>query len=379
MPQVVLHNATILEGKDLEPVDGYLVIRNGVIEGIAEGAAPRRGVDLKHGFILPPFVNAHTHLADSAIKELYLGKSQPEVVGPSGAKFRAYSKPLKVVIDAMRTTLLDMLHTGTLAHCDFREGGIAGVRLLKRASLPHIQSFVLGCPNGETEVRKLLDVSDGIGIPSFDYLKPAALARASRLARSSGKLFAIHAAETLDAQRGSITETGETEIQRALDLSSSFIVHATWSTEDDLKLLKRARVPIVLCPRANSLLGVGVPPLNKILELGVPFYLGTDNVTVCQPDMFEELAFTWACLRRYATKAGGEEALSILGAATVEPLTFFGQEGIVEEGRAATFLVLARGHNLFNLANVHAGIVNRARADNLRAIYVGGKVAKNLS
>jgi len=379
MPQFVLRNATILDGRDLDPTYGYLVIRDGVTEKIGVGAAPRRGTNLKRGFIVPPFVNAHTHLADSTLKELYLGRSQPEVVGPRGVKFKALSKSPKAMVEAMRVTLLDMLRTGTLTHCDFREGGVAGVKLLKRSSHPCIRSFVLGRQGGEAGLKRLLGVSDGLGIPSLDYLQPAVLARASKLARSSGKLFAIHAAETLDAQRESITETGKTEIRRALGLSPSFIVHATWSTDDDLKLLKRARVPIVLCPRANSLLGVGVPPLNKILELGVPFYLGTDNVTVCQPDMFEELAFTWACLRRLTAKAGGEEALSILKAATIEPLTFFGQEGIVEEGRVATFLVLARGHNLLNLANVHAGIVNRARADNLRAIYVGGKVVRNLS
>lgn len=60
----------------------------------------------------------------------------------------------------------------------------------------------------------------------------------------------------------------------------------------------------------------------------------------------------------------------------MESLAFFGREGIIEEGSAATFLVLARGHNLLNLTNVHAGIVNRARADNLRAIYVGGEAVR---
>lgn len=377
MRQTVLHNATIFEGKDLEPVKGYLVIKNGMIEKIAEGAALRRGVDLKRGFVLPPFVNAHTHLADSVSKELYLGKSQQEIVGPRGVKFKALTKPLGVITEAMRATLLDMLYTGTLVHCDFREGGIAGVRLARNASHPFIKSFVLGRPGSRSELKGLLNVCDGVGIPSLDYLPAAELASIAKLTRDSDKLFAIHAAETLDAQRNSISTTGRTEISRALDLSPSFLVHATWSTEDDLKSLKRAKVHVVLCPRANSLLGVGAPPIGKLLELGVPFYLGTDNVTVCQPNMFEEVAFTWACLRRLTSEAGKEEALSVLKSATVEALTFFGQEGIIEEGSVATFLVLARKHNLLNLTDVHAGIVNRARADNLRSIYVRGEAVKN--
>jgi cytosine/adenosine deaminase-related metal-dependent hydrolase len=95
--------------------------------------------------------------------------------------------------------------------------------------------------------------------------------------------------------------------------------------------------------------------------------------------MFEELSFAWACLRRADPASGSEEGRELLKAATIEPLKLFNLPwGPVEEGGSATFMVLTRGNNLMNLTNVHAGLVNRARADNIRAIYTRGKIIYKL-
>ncbi len=378
MTKRVLHNATILEGKDLEITRGYLVIHDGVIEKISRGAPPKHGTDLKRGFVLPPFVNTHTHLADSVAKDLYIGRTQPEVVGPAGEKLRVLgSKPEKEIVGAVRETFRDMVKTGTLAHCDFREGGLVGVKLLREASSRTVVSIVLGHPMIPEELDKLLAVSDGIGLSSLSVFRPTSIEDIARRTLAAGKLLAIHAAETEEAQKNSLDTTGKTEIRRALDLGVSFVVHATWATDDDLIALRRAKVPGVFCPRANSLLSVGVPPLRRALSEGVRFCLGTDNVTVCQPDMFRELAFAWACLRRSDARVGSDEARKLLSAATIEPLSIFNLSwGPVEEGRRATFMILARGHNLTNLTDIYAGLVSRARVDNLKAVYIDGKIVK---
>jgi cytosine/adenosine deaminase-related metal-dependent hydrolase len=378
MAKQVLYNATILEGKDLEITRGYLAMRDGVIEKISRGVPPKRDIDLKRGFVLPPFVNAHTHLADSVAKDLYLGRTQPEVVGPAGEKLRVLaSKSKKEIVDAVRATFRDMVKSGALAHCDFREGGVLGAKLLREASSRKIASIILGRPMVAKELNKLLMISDGVGLPSLNTFKLASTENIARRTIAAGKLLAVHAAETKEAQQSSLNNTGKTEIERALDLGVSFVVHATWASENDLNALRRARVPVVFCPRANSLLGVGLPPIHRALILGIRFCLGTDNATVCQPDMFRELAFAWTCLRRSDTKAGGDEARKLLIAASIEPLSVFNLPwGPIEEDQRATFLILARGHNLTNLTDIYSGLVNRARVDNLKTICIDGKIVK---
>ncbi len=172
MVRQVLSNAVIFEGDELELTRGYMVIRGGVIEEIGEGSPPKRGVDLKRGFVLPPFINAHTHIADAVAKELYLGKTQPQVVGPKGAKFRAIKKPERELVGAIRTELEEMFRTGTLAHCDFREGGLAGVKVLQKERHSRVKSVVLGRISKRAELGDLLRACDGLGLPSLDALNP---------------------------------------------------------------------------------------------------------------------------------------------------------------------------------------------------------------
>lgn len=367
MTTQVLSNAVILEGKELEVTRGYMVIRDGVIERIGAGTSPKCGTNLKRGFILPPFVNAHTHVADSVAKEIYLGEEQPQVVGPGGEKFRVLSAhPRSELLSSIRATLRDMRRTGTLAHCDFREGGVEGVEILRKSSHKAIESIVMGRPSTIEELDNVLTKSDGVGLPSLNAFDEKGLELIAERTRRAKKLLSVHVAELASAQG---------EIRRALELRPSFIVHATHAEGEDFASLQKSNVPVVFCPRANSLLGVGVPPIHLALANNARFCFGTDNAAVCQPDMFEELSFAWACLRRADPAAGGEEARKLLRAATVEPLRIFSLPwGPIEEGGKATFVVLARGNNLANLTDIHAGLVNRARADNIRAIYREGKI-----
>jgi cytosine/adenosine deaminase-related metal-dependent hydrolase len=363
-----------LEGEDLDVTHGYLVIKDGKIEKIGEGTPRARGIDIKRGFVLPPFVNAHTHLADAVAKELYLGKSQPQVVGPRGAKFRELERACRELVGTIRTIIHDMLRSGTLAHCDFREGGLAGIKIFQRASTAPVRSIVLGRPSKLSELNDLLHACDGVGLPSLDAFESSVVKEIARNVRKAGKILSVHVAETEEAQKLSFKKTGKNEVERALGLRPSFVIHSTWASDEDLFMLKKSHVPVVFCARANSLLGIGIPPILRALRSGVKFCIGTDNAAVCQPDMFGELSFDWACMRREDSGVGDEEARELLRAATIEPLSIFDLPWKpLEEGAPATFLVLSRGHNLVGLKNVHAGLVNRARADNVSSIFVNGK------
>ncbi|WP_428083373.1 amidohydrolase family protein [Candidatus Hadarchaeum sp.] len=376
MPREILSNAVILEGEDLEITRGYLVIEDGVIREISEGSPQKRAVNLNGGFIMPPFINAHTHVVDAVAKELYLGKSQPQVVGPRGAKFRALeNSPLDRMTQATRVTLQDMLATGTLAHCDFREGGVQGVNFLREITRPPLISIILGRFLKVEEMPELLSISDGLGIPSLDAFPKNVLEEASAAAHKRGKFFSAHVAENVREMRAFRKKHHRSEAEQAIKLKCSFVVHATHCSRAELLDLKANNIPVVLCPRANSLLGVGVPPIDLVLETGLEFFFGTDNAMVCQPDMFDEISFAWRCLRRNDDAAGSDEAKTLLAAATVRPLSLFKMPwGPVAEGEKATFLVLAKKSNLLCLSDVYAGLVNRARADNLRAIYFNGKI-----
>ncbi|MEM0358879.1 MAG: amidohydrolase family protein [Candidatus Hadarchaeales archaeon] len=361
-----ISGARILEGEELEIVEGYLEIREGRIEKIGRGFSPKSDLDLKGGFVLPPLTNAHTHLADSVARELYSGRTQEETVGPGGLKFRVLEGTGdERLIEEMDLTLKNMAKMGILAHCDFREGGKRGVELLRRIK-GECKSVVLGRPLPGEDFRELLSEADGMGLPSLLHHSLSELRNFAKETREKGKIFASHVAE--------LPQRAEEEIERALKLGLSLAVHLTHASQEDLSSFRKRRIPVVFCPRSNSLLSSGSPPIATALEEGVSFMLGTDNVCVCPPNLWEELKFAWACVRRENPRAGGEEARILLKAVTLEPSRLFHLPwGPLEEGREATFLLLSATGELRNLKDPYAGLVNRTQPENLIAVWYRGK------
>ncbi len=369
--RLTFSDAVILEGEELEPVRGSLEIENGRIKSV--GGA-KRGVNLKGAIIMPPFVNAHTHIADYGWKEGYLGRTQPEVVGPAGIKHQVLSKSGTKAGRAVRSALESMLRTGTVFHLDFREGGVRGVRFLRELGIQPLKTMILGRGDTRKELRRVLRIADGIGLPSINTLSEPVIRNIAAVCRQKRKVFALHVDETAEEHERSVEEYGCSELERALKLKPSFVVHATHASTYELELARQAGVPVVFCVRSNFLLGAGIPPLALALEIGVESWIGTDNGMVCEPNMFEELMAAWQCVRRQNPRAGREEALALLQGATGRPISkLVKKSGWIEKGAPATFMVLARGHNLQFLEDLHAGIVNRARAENMAALFVEGK------
>ncbi len=371
MPERIFDDAVILAGEELEPVDGYLKVEDGKIMEIKEGDPPKEGVDLGGGYILPPFVNSHTHIGDSVRKGVYQGKSQEEVVSEEGKKFEALEQISDdKCIESMRETLLEMKECGVLAHCDFRENGIEGTRLLNQAKINSVETTIMGRPSSGDNPDKLLELADGIGLPSLESYPSGEMEKISKMAAEEDKFLSFHVSETGEAHEKSLEKYGATEIERALEFDPSFLIHGTWATDKDLTKIEQNNIPLVVCPRTNSLLSVGLPPIKDALEKNIELWLGTDNASVSSPDIMGELSFAWAVLRLQSEEAGHEEARELLKAATINPTDRLDVPfGPLQEGKETSFLVVRRGRNLSNFESPHLAITSRARKDNLEMIY----------
>ena len=134
---------TILYGDDFEAVDGYITIENGIIKDIEEGAIKSDTI------IAPCFVNAHTHIGDSVLKDPPFLPLPELVQPPHGLKHRILAKTgYPDLVNSMRASIEDMIKTGTCAFSDFREGGIDGVKALNDAlSSSNIHAQIFGRPS----------------------------------------------------------------------------------------------------------------------------------------------------------------------------------------------------------------------------------------
>ena len=242
-----------------------------------------KGIDLKtcsiadtldgseDGIIIPLFRNCHTHLGDTLARdEVPEGLTLAELVGPSGWKHKWLAD--NDAGASIRTGMREAIATGTGLVMDFREGGKAGLDAFEDMEYPGTL-ILLGRPEKDEELP-----GDNAGISSLADVGEMAVEMGQQSRKKNG-LVGIHH-----------SENEHEEIQAIIALKPDFLVHMCHATDDDLKAVRSAEISIVVCPRSNSYFG-NLPPLTKMLELGIDVGFGTDNGMLCTANMLDEIRF----------------------------------------------------------------------------------------
>ena len=308
---LTIKDGIVLKGQDLTPVRENIVIDDGKIIEMAKDVCEGKIIDATDSIVCPTFLNGHTHIGDSIIKDEGYGLSLGEMVKPpNGVKHKALANAEDgEIIDAMKKSMWDMFESGTTHFIDYREGGIKGVELLRKASknLP-VTPVILGRDDSfygqnpdlrkvKIAIRKLLKLADGIALSGFGEISDEVASLITSECRKAGKISSIHVAESMHLQDDSLRDFNKTEIQRGVDTDFDQLVHCTNPRNNDLELIKNSNV--VVCPRANATLNVGVVPLNEMFSKGIKPLLGSDNLMLNSPNLFRELEFSLKIMSVY--------------------------------------------------------------------------------
>ncbi len=308
---LTIKDGIVLKGQDLTPVCENIVIDDGKIIEMAKDVCEGKIIDATDSIVCPTFLNGHTHIGDSIIKDEGYGLSLGEMVKPpNGVKHKALANAEDgEIIDAMKKSMWDMFESGTTHFIDYREGGIKGVELLRKASknLP-VTPVILGRDDSfygqnpdlrkvKIAIRKLLKLADGIALSGFGEISDEVASLITSECRKAGKISSIHVAESMHLQDDSLRDFNKTEIQRGVDADFDQLVHCTNPRNNDLELIKNSNV--VVCPRANATLNVGVAPLNEMFSKGIKPLLGSDNLMLNSPNLFRELEFSLKIMSVY--------------------------------------------------------------------------------
>jgi len=343
----MIFNSSLLVEDSFEYVEeAHIVIENNLIASYEYGYASD-GIDAKKYLIMPAFVNSHTHIGDSFAKEAVLGLSCKEAVGKNGKKWLLYQEVNRnTVIESMRDTLDYMINSGISTFVDFRENGLDGINMLKEAAYGSpIRFIVLG-----RDVD--IDKCDGLGLNVYQLDQI--------LESKKNKLIAIHAGEAKD------------EIGIALDHNPDIIVHFTLATDEEIKKAKEKNISIVICPRSNSVLRVGIPNVRKMLDFGLDVALGTDNVMINQPNLFREMEF----ISKLSYLSENLEPIEILKMVTLNGAKMLNMNsGIIETNKVADLLFIDKeATNLKDNKDMVATIVHRCELENVRKVMIDGKI-----
>lgn len=391
---MIIKNISILSGQELDFISNTDVrIQNNRFEKIQKKIKPslkEESIDCEGLLMMPGFINAHTHIGDSIGKDISLNNSVNEKIHPVfGIKSKILNEtPQENLSDFMRNTCHSMLRKGITTFVDFREGGMDGVILLRKAlaDIP-LRAIILGridfyqksteikknlpFPNQRsTEFSRLVKACDGIGISGANENSTSTLQYYSKIS----KLKAIHSSETKQSVDVSKRLTGQSETIRALSLKPDFLVHMTFASKSDLLYVSKQTGGVVVCPRANSSLAEGIPDISLMQRCGCTLALGTDNVMINSPDMFREMDFIWkVTMGIYKKRVAPKEILKM---ATVNGGKILKKDiGVIESGKIADCIFLNKhALDLEPMHNPHASIVHRASESAIKAVMIDGEI-----
>ena len=389
---MILKNISILYGTELKYIESTDVqIKNGNFKKISKKISSKeKSIDCSNLLLIPGFINSHTHIADSIGKDLSIDADVDSKIHPMiGLKQKLLKEtPKKSLSKYIKNSAKSMIKKGITTFIDFREGGLDGILLLKSAldNIP-IRCIILGRIehyNTKNEIKQnmplpkehikqltqLLKNCDGIGISGTNENSNSNLQSYAK----TKKIRAIHAAETKDSVNTSKKLTAKSEIQRAMLLRPSFLIHMTFATKNDLKLAAKNTRGIVICPRANSSLAEGIPDISLMQKFGCNITIGTDNVMINSPDIFREMDYLWKVTMGMSQSRFDPK--EILKMATVNAGKMLNQKiGCIKENYFADCLFINKNSlDLEPMNNVYASIVHRASENSINAVMIGGKI-----
>jgi aminodeoxyfutalosine deaminase len=356
--------------------NGFVTLEGGRITAVGD-RVPSDVAPLDNVAILPALVNAHTHLElsylhgcvppstsfnDWVMALMALRRDNPDPTAPA-------------IIEAARHAIARARASGTGLVGDV-SNTLVTVPLLRDAGMSaHVFYELIGFnhPDPAGRVREARAAADAAAIdaggvrvslaPHAPYSVSSALFMAIRsdVDAHPDSVTSVHlgesAAEVELLQQGSgparvmlerlgvwtddwqIPGVSPTEYVAALGFlgPDSLVVHGVQFRREDLARVKTAGSPLVSCPRSNTYVGVGAPPLESFYAAGVPVAFGTDSLaSVADLNMFAELAEA----RRIAPTVPARELLRSATLTGAQALRYDDDYGSIAAGKRAALIAV---------------------------------------
>lgn len=361
---------TFLSGSDMAelPVleDAFLKIKNGLIE--AYGAmrdlhdeSADEVVDARGCYVLPAFVDSHTHLVFAATREEEFvmkikGASYAEIAANGGGILNSARKLQNTsedeLLDSALKRVQEIAHLGTGA-VEIKSGyGLTTAdelkmlrvaRKLQKHCQVKIKTTFLGAHAVPTDVKKEHYVRQVVEemIPAVaaenlaDYIDvfceegfftPDESEQILEEGKKFGMTPRVHANQ-LHCSGG---------VQVGVKVGARSVDHLENITDVEIELLKTSRTMPTALPGAAFFLNLPFPPARKMLSAGLPLAIATDYNPGSSPTGNMQLMLSLACIKMRLTP---EEAINAATINTAYAMGLEGTHGIIRRGIPANIIV----------------------------------------
>ncbi len=315
----VVYNENRIEKADV-------LVKEGKIAAIGKNVpieAGTRIIDISGKYLLPGFVNTHTHLFQSMLKGL--GKDLPLMgwlaasIRPNAPKFTEEDFYYATLLAAMGivtsggTTVMDFMYANenpeaASAVCraldDLGIRAVLGRGFIDRRLEDENHNRLVETPVqilGQVDrlkdyTKDMSRVNVGIAGSVFWGITENGFEAIRDYAQTHDVVVALHASETVDDNNDSIDRFGIRMFPylHKIGFLQPWLtaVHCVTLDEQDIELIAANDVKVSYNPQSNMILGSGIPPMVSIQEKGVTIGLGSDGAASNDSqDMIETMKF----------------------------------------------------------------------------------------
>ena len=248
-----------------------------------------------HGkIIMPGLFNIHSHLGESLYTDVYGDDWTIDAYlkhTDNINKVMSSDERNLFWLKSARITVEQMQRYNTVGYCAARSAGISSemgiltmsgypimnnVKLLEYKKLG-IEGFIKYNKKSNSE-----KCSVGVFLHSV-YANDQDSFELAKLCMNNGAEFlTTHVSEDYATMIQEKAMHGMTAIE-VLDINgligeSTILVHCGYVSESDLELIKKRGASICICPISNEFLNTKMVDINKLNEIGIPWFIGTDGL-----------------------------------------------------------------------------------------------------
>ncbi len=411
---VLINNALIvtMNAKDDVIPKGYVAIREGKVVGVGAGDGRERYraeevVEIKRAVVTPGFVCAHTHFYGILLTgSPWFGVIEPpsdfqqnlqRIWWPLDESLTYEDIYVSALLGAMMlartgtTFFKDLLDApnsiqGSLDYIEKAVNkvgirGLAGYSVTQRRS---IEEGYEGIKENERFVRKTLSndrtrVKGVFTVHASFTVTDDILLRTKELADKYNTIYALHVEEGLIDVYHSIERYGKRPIERMRDIGflspKLMAIHVVQATEDELEILKKYDVKVAHNPMSNMINGVGVPPVPRMLKMGITVGLGNDGYVM---DVFDNMRSAFLLHKVHLRDPRVMPVDTVVKMATIEAAKVLGMEsriGSIEPGKDADITIVSPEflHTPLDERTVYGHLVNTFTGNDVWGVLSKGE------
>ncbi|MDI6891522.1 MAG: amidohydrolase family protein [Actinomycetota bacterium] len=152
--------------------------------------------------------------------------------------------------------------------------------------------------------------------------------------------------------------------------------HCVHLSDEDLKLLKKAKATIVTCPTSNQMLRVGQAPVDEFLRWEIPFGVGTDSLA-SNPgfDLFSEVRKSLKPIQKNEGNSFDFDlGLRILTLEGAKILKFDNLIGSLEKGKKADIIAVKLPSISSDGQNLSRELYSKASSEEVKMVMINGRM-----